>query len=123
MNDYVTLDGKKYTATHGKWTEVIVVPATIRKTLSGVTDVTYGPATYQEWRGEMRAYPGTPPVGYGTWSDLKTSLQSLAGLSFTDHFGNAHTVHFGGEAHNTSLSPVWDQDSGKMFVMVRLVKE
>ncbi len=53
MNDYIVLDGKKYKTPAKFWQPYVDKPATVRKTLLGDTDVTFGPAVTEEWRGQI----------------------------------------------------------------------
>ncbi len=59
MNNYITLDGKKYMTPAKFWQPYVDKPATVRKTLMGATDVTFGPAVTEEWRGQIEG-PVTP---------------------------------------------------------------
>lgn len=123
MNNYVTFDGKKYSTTQRKWEPVRVLPGTDRRTLSGSADVTYGPAPWKEWRGEFRAYTASPPTGWGSIADLRTSLEKRSGVTFIDHFGGSYTVHAHGNFVEQSPSPNWVQADSRIFVTVRLVAE
>ncbi len=53
MNDYIVLNGKKYKTPAKFWQPYVDKPATLRKTLLGETDVTFGPAVTEEWRGQI----------------------------------------------------------------------
>lgn len=122
MNNYITLNSKQYLCPAKEWKRVFSKPSTIRKTLAGSTDVTYGAAAFEEWRGQIEApyYAASP---WGTISDLETVIQLLTSCSFTDHYGNTSTVHVvGPEFTETSLMAMWDSASNKFYIPVRLVK-
>lgn len=123
MNNYIVLDGKRYKTRFPGWEPITSKPSTIRVTLGGSLDVTYGPSSIQGWDGEILA-PVTPDtVDYGDIDDLRTSLAKTQGLSMTDHYGNVYTVHVVGSYRETSSSPMWDAATNEFRVPVRLVRE
>jgi hypothetical protein len=64
MNNYIILDGKKYKTPAKRWSPVYGKPATVKTTLMGVVDVTYGPGFYNEWQGEIEG--PVVPIDDGT---------------------------------------------------------
>lgn len=121
MNAYVTLDGKKYVCLHGRWAKQTSKPASERQTLSGSVDITYGPAAFTIWEGNVRVYV-TPAVGYGTPANLETSYAKTTTMAFTDFDGVGYTVHFVGTLTPESLSPMWDAATNSFTYKIRLVK-
>jgi hypothetical protein len=121
MNTYILLDGLKYTAPHKAFAPVRSKPSTERITLSGRSDVTYGPASSLEWTGSITA-PVTPrDTGWGDIDDLRYTLEKRQGLAFTDHYGNTGIVYAVGSHGETSFTPVWDAASNTFRVAVRLI--
>lgn len=121
MNDYIILDSKYYTAPFGEFHPERTKPARIRTTLSGSVDVTYGPAVVQAWEGNIWA-PVSASGSYGTIGDLRTTIAKMQSVSYTDHYGNSHTVHIIGPFRERALTPVWDSIYNKWRVSIRLVK-
>lgn len=119
MNDYITLDGKKYKTPAKTWQPVDNKIATARITLQGALDVTYGPASLREWHGEIEAAV-TPQAGFGSITDLLTSLAKRQILSFTDHYGTAYSVDVSGQMARRSMTPKWDGYSNKWYVQVAI---
>ncbi len=87
MNDYITLDGYKYRTPARNWAPAEHKPASVKTTLLGEVDATYGPTTTYEWRGEIAAPVTSPGTGWGTIADLRLSLKKRSALSFSDHYG------------------------------------
>lgn len=123
MNSYITLDSKKYLCPHKKWIPTRHKPMTMRRTLDGNLDVTYGSGIFNEWRGQIRAYASSAPSGYGTVSDLRATLEKQCGVSFTDHYGTSYTVHSISPFPEDSLGPGWDSPSNTIDIEVVLVAE
>lgn len=123
MNNYITLDGYKYATNANKWEEVTFKPTTVRYTLNGGVDVTYGPATPREWIGEILAPVTARAEGWGTINTLKTTLVKKLAVAFIDHYGYSCNVHCIGEQRGRSLSPRWDDAQNVFFMPVELVEE
>lgn len=121
MNDYVTLDGKKYATIHGQWQPSTDRPVVIKRLLSGSTNVTFGPASNKRWRGKLLAAV-TPAVDYGSIGDLRTTCEKLEALTFIDHYGNSHSVILDRVVDESSNVPKWDSPENKMHVNVTVVK-
>lgn len=121
MNNYITFDTLKYKAPHLKYAPLRNKPATERITLSGASDVTYGPSTILEWMGEILA-PVTPEdTGWGDIDDLRVSLAKREPLALIDHYNVASTVYALGPHGEISFAPVWDAASNEFHVSVRFV--
>jgi hypothetical protein len=95
---------------------------TVRRNLDGTLDVTYGPGIFVKWQGMIEA-SASPPSGYGSIADLRSSLQERNSLNFVDHYGTSYTVHAVGPFQEESFSPKWDGTSNKIYVGVTLVAE
>lgn len=122
MNSYITLDGKKYVTVAENWRPPVrEKPMMVRYTLLGSLDVTYGPGAPIAWEGEIRA-DVTPATGYGSPSDLITSLMKKEGITFIDHSGTSCTVHAVGPFPQRSLQNVWDGPENTIYTHARLVK-
>ena len=120
MNNYITLDGKKYAALHGQWDPSTDRPVVFRRLLSGSTNVTFGPASNKRWRGKLVAAV-TPQTGYGSIGDLRTTYEKLTALAFVDHYGNSHSVIIDRAVDEGSKTPIWDSPENKMHVNLTLV--
>ena len=119
MNSYITLDGKKYTTPTG-WAPKIDKPATVRQTLNGVVDITYGPANFQEWNGVIRAYV-TAQSGFGTHLELLATLAKRTEILMLDHYGVSYYVHVLGPFEPRSFTNMWDGASNHFDVQVHIV--
>jgi len=121
MNNYVSFDTLKYIAPHLAYAPMRNKPATERITLSGASDVTYGPGVILEWIGQLIA-PVTPnDTGWGDIDDLRDSLEKREPLALIDHYGVASTVYAFGPHGETSFTPMWDAESNEFRVTVRFV--
>ena len=86
MNNYIVLNGKRYMTVHKNWKPVVGKPATVRYTLSGETDVTYGTGTEVGWSGEISC-PVTPiSSAWGAIEDMRLLKTYMAPVAFVDHF-------------------------------------
>lgn len=121
MNDYITLDGKKYKTLFRSWRQTTPKASSERVLLSGALDVTYGHASYKLWTGEIEG-PVTPIDGsWGSVTDLRATLAKVVGVSLTDHYGNTYTVHQIGPPQEDPFSPKWDGASNVIYFNVHLV--
>jgi len=121
MNDYVTLDSKKYKALFGQWGRQKRKPAKIRMLLSGAVDVTYGPGEWYIWEGAF-IVPATPDSGFGAPADLEASYAKTTTLAFTDHDGEEYTVHFVGVLDRKTLTPLLDGLYNRFIYQVRIIR-
>ena len=121
MNDYITLDGKKYTTVHKQWAPFPERPVVLKKLLSGGRNVTFGPSVTNQLQGAILAAGADPETGFGTINDLRATYAKLTTLSFIDHYGAASTVVIGPKVNENSITPKWDAASNKFQVMVSLV--
>lgn len=122
MNNYITLDGKKYKTPSKQWQPVSNKPATVRNTLLGEIDATFGSAAIDEWQGQIEG-PVTPTDGtWGAITDLRTSLRKNIQLVMTDHYGVAYDVVVFGPLKEESLMPMWDSPSNIIAVTARIIK-
>jgi hypothetical protein len=123
MNNYITLDGKKYKTPSKLWQPYGDKPATVKKTLLGATDITYGPAVFKEWRGQIEAPVTAEDASWGTIDDLRTTLAKLEHVTFADHYGAGYMAHVLGPFQERSLASKWDSPSNVIYVQVRIVAE
>jgi len=123
MNNYITLDTKKYATPANNWHCITRKPNTARFTLQGDLDVTYGPAVPVYWEGEIIGPVTARATGWGTIANLRTSLAKQESLNFTDHYGSSYTVHSIGDLQERSLSNKWDDPTNVLYISVKLVKE
>lgn len=120
FNAYIVLDGLKYTTLQRSWKPVPVKSSQDRLNLDGSRDVTYGPAVFTDYQGEIVA-PVTPAdTSYGTYEDLMETIEQLEAVSFTDHYGNTFNVHVLGPFELKSLLPDWNSSSNMWYVDVRI---
>lgn len=124
MNNYITLDGKKYYTPFGGWSPAMInKPSTVELTSDGSIDVTYGPASFYSWEGEIEGPVTSPGTGWGTVSDLKTTIAKRQTVKFYDHYGvTEYDVHIIGPFSERSYSPKWDSASNIMIITVSLVE-
>lgn len=121
MNKYITLDGKQYSTLHRDWTPAQDNPRVVRATSLGASDVTFASMVFYDWEGTIVA-KYTPETGYGSYSDLMTSLAKKSTLSFTDHLGDTYTVIASGPFKPKCTIPNWDSPSASFHVYVKLTK-
>lgn len=118
----MVLDDKRYMTRAGSWRTQTLKPSTVRYTLAGTLDATYGPAAPYEWIGDIIAPVVAQGAVWGTIEDLRTSLAKVQSLSYVDHYGDVYTVHAMGPFIEDSLSPMWDGESNEFRVSARLIK-
>ena len=92
-------------------------PGTVRFTIEGTMDGTYGPGVFYNWQGEIRV-DATPAAGYGSLANLKATLVKRQGLGFVDHWGDNYLVHIVGEMPEKYLTPDWAGSLG--IIQVRI---
>jgi hypothetical protein len=122
MNNYVTLDGHRYKAVFGQYAQARSKPARARKNLAGNTDVTYGPSVTIAWVGEFVVPVTASGSDWGNAADLRTTYEKMENLTFTDHYGNSHTVVMLGELSEDTMLPVLDSALNRFIFKVNLVK-
>lgn len=124
MNDYVSIDSKKYHTTARSWRPSPITPSTTRLLLSGNLDAAYGPATLLQWEGEVCGPVTSPGTGWGTISDLRTSLAKRQKLTFVDHYGTSYTGSvITGPFKERSLIPKWDSSDNVIYVLVKVISK
>lgn len=120
MNNYVTLDSKKYTILLRSWRPVSVTGKTIRPTLNDTLDITFGPTTFYDFSGEIVAPVTARGTGWGTISDLRTTLAKKQTLTFVDHYGTSRTIVVM-DGEESSRSAQLDSGTNSFYVKVRMV--
>ena len=118
MNAYITLDGKKYATVQKNWSPASQKSVTIRPLADGDMDVSFGNGNIRSYKGEIVAVADETRTGWGTSSDLVTSLDKMQVLTLIDHNNNTYNCVCQGWKHR-SLTPKWD--SGKQYYEVSLV--
>lgn len=121
MNNYITLNNKKYKTLAKDWMPIQETPATVRMTLSGKTDAAFAPSDVMEWVGTLEA-DNTPETGFGTITDIGTAIAGRAPVTFVDHYGTSYSVIIQGQIRKKSLLPVWDAAKNTFHVQVHLVR-
>jgi hypothetical protein len=122
MNNYITLDGKKYKTPGKVWNPTVNKPTTVRYTLLGAIDGTFGAANLCDWDGEIEG-PVTPIDGtWGSIGDLRATLAKLSALSLIDHYGATYTVICQGPFREQSFMNMWDSPSNHIAVTVKITK-
>ena len=120
MNNYITLDGKKYKTNANDWEFRPMNPRTFRSTLSGSTDSTYGPVSLFAWAGSI-VVPVTPiDAGWGGITNFKATINKQEDLTLTDHYGTAYTIMIMLSGMN-SLTPKWDGAENEIHYAVEMM--
>jgi hypothetical protein len=123
MNDYITLDGKRYKARFPDFDRLRRKPSRERMTLGGDVDVTYGPAVWILWEGSLivEVSPGDS-VNYGSCDELDATFDKTEAVGYTDHFGTVYTAHVVGVLQRQSLTPVHDGATNRFVYRVRIIR-
>jgi len=121
MNDYITLDGKKYATAAEAWEPNEDRPMIVRRLMSATTNVTFGPATFTGWRGVILV-DVTPQTGFGSIDDMRTTYRKRSALSFTDHYGNTFSVVIDRTVGEKSISPMWTAIDNTFRINTSLIK-
>ncbi len=121
MNSYIILDGKRYPAKHKDFLPVKNRPIMERALLDGTRDVVYGSSFLQGWEGTI-VVPTSESDPYGDIADLRTTMDKKTTVSMTDHYGNVHTVALLGDLAEDSISPMWDANTNKYNIKIRIAK-
>lgn len=118
---YITLNGKRYVTFYGNWKERFRKNANVRQTVDGTLDITYGPKTYREWIGAIRAPITVTDTAYGTYADLRAAVDLRQGMPFRTHNPGEPelTVHIVGEIEADTATP--DFFGSENFLMVSLI--
>jgi hypothetical protein len=122
IRNYITLDGKQYKTPAKTWEPTPTRPATVRRTLLGRGDATFGANSWREWRGEVEGPVTSPGALWGTLGDLRASLVKRQVLAFEDHYGNSCSVVALGPFAERSIMNVWDDPENSIFLTVALVE-
>lgn len=93
MNNYVTIDGKKYKVVSPYYSKPPDKAITVRPTVDGSVDRVHGPTI---WRYAMvlRVVHANPASGYGTLADLVSSFTEQNDITFIDVDGTSYTAIF-----------------------------
>ncbi len=123
MNDYVTLDGYRYTAPFMQFEPIRQKPNRMRYTLGGTLDVTYGPASPLVWQGKLRV-PVQPTDSdvYGDIGQFRITAATKGELAFIDHDGDTYTIHLIGQFHELPKVPVVDSAQNNFYIPVTIVR-
>ena len=122
MNNYITLNGKKYKTSAKDWMPAqLTKPGTVRVLANGEVDASYGPGVLMRWSGSVLASV-TPEKDFGTLADLMEALSLPRELLFTDHYGNSYYVHVVGEIKVKSMVNMWDAGSNRFSVNLNMIK-
>ena len=121
MNNYITLDSKYYKTPVSSWVPSIIKPMTTRDAWDGSTDTTYGPSVHHEWQGLIRASV-SPATGYGSITDLRTTISKKSSVTFIDHYGVTYSVDLSGPFKEHSFTNVWDASSNSIDISILLTE-
>jgi hypothetical protein len=122
MNKYITFDGKQYKTLSTTWMETEVSPRQIKRLLSGVGDVTFGPSSYLTWKGDvvtLAVADGSHPER-GTLATLETAFRKRTPLTMIDHYGVSRSVTMSGSIDKRSVLPVWDVAGNEFRIHVEI---
>lgn len=118
-NSYIVLDGKQYVVAQTLYEPAQEKVQRIHLTVAG-THVSQQFFVDKRWGFDLRV-PYTGDATWGSLADLKAAY-AKSYVSFTDHYGSAHNVYFGGRLVERPDGPVIDQ-SAKFTVPVVLRKK
>jgi hypothetical protein len=121
MNDYITLDGKRYHTAADSWEPNEERPLTVRRLMSGNTNVTFGPATFTGWRGVVAVEVGAQ-APFGNIDDFRATYRKRSALTFMDHYGDDYSVVIDRAVGEKSISPMWTAIDNVFRVNITLVK-
>ena len=121
MNDYIILDGKRYRTAAESWEPNEERPMVVRRLMSGASNVTFGPATFAGWRGIILV-DVTPQASFGTIDDMRATYRKRQALTFTDHYGNSHSVVIDRAVGEKSISPMWTAVDNTFRINTSLIK-
>ena len=123
MNDYVILDGYRYTAPFLQFEAKRQVPQRQKYTLGGTLDVTYGPAAPLFWEGKLKVpVTHTDTDVWGDVDQFRLTIVKKVALAFTDHLTDVYTVHMSGTYHEVPKVPVVDSPENVFYIPVRLTR-
>jgi hypothetical protein len=121
MNDYITLDSKRYRLAAETFEPNEDRPMTVRRLMSGATRVTFGPATFTGWSVTVMA-DVSAVAPFGTPADLRATYKKRSVLTYTDHFGATHSVVVDRRVGERSISPVHDAPDNTFRMTLTLIK-
>ena len=121
MNDFISLDGKRYRCAADQWEPNEERPMVIRRLMSGNSNVTFGPATFTGWRGVVNVEVGAV-APFGTIDDMRATYRKRQALAFIDHYGNNYSVVIDRSVGERSLSPKWTAVDNIFKINLSLVK-
>lgn len=84
MNDYITINSKKYQVLVDSYNRTIEPQKVVESGVLGNTIVSSGPGETNMPGGFVLYIRYTPPTGYGTVEDLRLAAKERV-VSFTDH--------------------------------------
>lgn len=84
MNDYITINSKKYQVLVDSYSRTIEPQKVVESGVLGNTIVSSGPGETNMPGGFVLYIRYTPPTGYGTVEDLRLAAKERV-VSFTDH--------------------------------------
>jgi hypothetical protein len=121
MNNYITLDGKKYKVPSKQWLPVTTKPNTVRLTLLGEVDVTFGSCVIKEYQGQIEG-PVTPQdASWGSITDLRDTLTKRQEITMIDHFEETFTVVCIGPFKEESFMSAWNAASNHFNITARII--
>lgn len=121
MNNYITLGSYRYRCRFPDWRPWFIKPGSVRYTLAGNSDATYGSAVPQGWEGAIEV-PYEDSGTYGGRSEFETTIKLMQAVPFIDHWGVSYNVHIIGEITFETLRPMIDGDTNKLYYTLRLEK-
>lgn len=119
INNYITLDSKRYATKSTDWTPGLLSPNTNRITLSGDLDATWGASVIYTWKGMIHADITPRAAEWGNPTNLETSLAKKQKLSMTDHYGTTFDVVIAGW-EKSSQQADWEASGNEMSYNVEI---
>jgi len=93
MNNYVTIDGKKYKVVSPNYSVLPEKAITVRQTVGAAVDRVHGPSLTR-YLMVLRVVHASPESGYGTLSDLVASYVKQSDITFVNIDGTSYTSIF-----------------------------
>lgn len=126
--DYIILDGYRYKALAKNWKPMTIRPATVRLTLLGDMEGTFGSNALMKYEGFLSVVHGESAPGaadgtlYGNIYTLRETLTKKTSLTMTDHNGTAFSeVVLIGPFDEQMLTNIWNSADNKYFVRVEIM--
>ncbi len=120
INNFITLDGKKYKTSANNWLEIENSPRQHKRLLSSAGDISFGVNTFLAWKGDIFVDVSPTDILYGSFDDLQTTFRKKSSLTMIDHYGVSRSVVMGGTMEKRSILPDWADPSNEFHISVEI---